>query len=422
MASVLKLDLTLGDVFRPFSEPSRYKGAYGGRGSGKSWFFAQKVVLTCLDKPGIRIVCVREVQKSLKDSVKLLIEDSIIRLGVGAYFQVMHDHIITPGNGLILFQGLQDHTAESIKSLENFSVGYVEEAQTMTARSLEMLRPTIRSPDSELWFSWNPRLASDPVDMLLRGVEPPPDAIVVKCNYMDNEHFPEVLELERQYDLKTLPERYAHIWLGNYEPQAIGAIFNRQNINDNRRDEAPDMERIIVAIDPAVSAEERSDETGIIVVGKGADGRGYVLDDLSLKGTPEQWAKMAFAAYDAWEADAFVVEVNMGGDLVKHTLRSVRTGASIIEVRASRAKHIRAEPISALYAMGRISHVGSFPNLESQMLLFTAGGYDGEGSPDRADALVWGLTELYPRLINKAVRNAPSHAQSYSPHGHWRGK
>ena len=136
----------------------------------------------------------------------------------------MSDHIITPGNGLIIFQGMADHTADTIKSLEGFDVAYVEEAHTLTERSLEMLRPTIRSPGSELWFGWNPRHSTDPVDMFFRQGEPPPDSIIVHANYHDNPWFPEELEQERAFDEINNPARYPHVWEGQYEPQAIGGI------------------------------------------------------------------------------------------------------------------------------------------------------------------------------------------------------
>lgn len=399
--------------------PARYKGAHGGRGSGKSHHFAEAAVELSLMVPTTRIVCVREVQKSLKESVKLLIEDKIEKFKARG-FRVLTDHVITPGNGLILFQGMQDHTAESIKSLEGFDVGYVEEAQTMTERSLEMLRPTIRKPGSELWFSWNPRHSSDPVDQLLRGTEPPPNAVVVEANYSDNPFFPDVLEEERAFDERTKPARYGHVWLGQYEPAAVGAIFNRQNIHENRRTEAPKLTRIVVAIDPAISSEAGSDETGIVVCALGEDGRGYVIDDVSVKGPPEEWASRAIAAYDLHEADAIIAEVNQGGDMVKHTIHAVRKAVRVIDVRATRGKHVRAEPISALYTLGKISHVGAFPKMEAQMCLMTAAGYEGEDSPDRVDAMVWGFTELFPKLTRR-VRDKdkpPPKAQNnrYNPH------
>ena len=394
------LQIPTASAFEPLLQDARYKGAFGGRGSGKSHFFGEMAVERCILNPGARIVCVREVQKSLRESVKLLIEDKIETLGVGESFTIRRDDISTPGGGLILFQGMQDHTAESIKSLEGFDVAYVEEAQTMTARSLEMLRPTIRKEGSELWFSWNPRSASDPVDDFLRG-NPPPEAVVVRANWRDNPWFPAALETDRQFDEVNNPARYAHIWEGEYEPMAVGAIWDRLTIHNSRRDEAPRLTRVLVSIDPPISAEPGSDEAGIIVTALGEDGRGYVLDDLSAQGSPKQWAERAVAAYDAYEADAIVAEVNQGGDMVKHTIRSVRPTVRVIEVRATRGKHVRAEPISSLYALGKVSHVGSFPKLENQMCLMTAAGYEGEGSPDRVDALVWGLSELFPRMTRK---------------------
>ncbi len=361
----------------------------------------------------------REVQKSLKESVKLLVDDKIEQFKARG-FRSLNDHIITPGNGLILFQGMQDHTAESIKSLEDFDAAYVEEAQTMTTRSLEMLRPTIRKEDSELWFAWNPRHQSDPVDALLRGIEPPPNAIVVEANYRDNPFFPDVLEEERAYDERTNPARYGHIWDGDYEPAAVGAIFNRQNIHDNRRTEAPKLGRIVVAIDPAVSAEPGANETGIVVCAVGEDGRGYVLEDYTVEGPPETWASRAVAAYDLHEADAMVAEVNQGGDMVSSTIHTVRKNIRVIPVRATKGKHVRAEPISALYQLGKVSHVGAFPKLEAQMCLMTAAGYEGEGSPDRLDAMVWGFTELFPRLVRKTrddSRPPPTQQnRRYNPH------
>ena len=185
------LRIETAPVFEPLLQPSRYKGAWGGRGSGKSHFFAELLIEECLLNPGLRAVCIREVQKSLKESAKRLVEDKISEYGLAnAGFEVLRDEIRTPGGGLIIFQGMQDHTAESIKSLEGFGRAWIEEAQSLSSRSLSLLRPTIRAPGSELWFSWNPRRKSDPVDKMLRGDELPTDAIVVKANYSDNPWLP----------------------------------------------------------------------------------------------------------------------------------------------------------------------------------------------------------------------------------------
>ncbi len=407
-------------VFLPLLVPNkRYRFAHGGRGSGKSHFMAEMLIEKAVMEHGLRAVCVREIQKSLKESAKRLLEDKIQALGVGKMFDVQSDCIKTPGGGMIIFQGMQDHSAESVKSLENFTVAWVEEAQTLSERSLEMLRPTIRAPGSELWFTFNPRNANDPVDKFLRGQMPPESSVGVQANYYDNPFFPEELELERQHDERTNRDRYGHIWLGHHEPAAIGAIFDRVTIGQNRREAAPELDRVVVGIDPAVSAERGSDMHGVVVAGRCTSGHGYVIHDGSLRGSPRQWAERAVALYDAYEADAIVIEVNQGGDMCRHTLQSVRPGLRVVEVRATRGKHVRAEPIAALYSLGRVHHVGTMPELEDQLCLFTASGYEGSGSPDRADALVWAMTELFPGMVRKAADPAPPRVDYGS--GGWMG-
>jgi hypothetical protein len=302
---------------------------------------------------------------------------------------------------------MQDYNSESIKSLEGFDIAWIEEAQTISERSLELLRPTIRSPGSQIWASWNPRNANDPVDKFLRGSEPPRNSVVIRANWSDNPWFPAELEDERQHDLRNNRDRYSHIWEGEYEPAAIGAIFDRVNIGQNRREASPELDRVVVGIDPAVSAESGSDMHGVVVAGRCAAGHGYVIHDGSLRGSPRQWAERAVALYDAYEADAIVIEVNQGGDMCRHTLQSVRPGLRVVEVRATRGKHVRAEPIAALYSLGRVHHVGTMPELEDQLCLFTASGYEGSGSPDRADALVWAMTELFPGMVRKAADPTP---------------
>jgi len=402
-------------VFKPlFEDGLRYLGAHGGRGSGKSHHFAERAIDELISDPTKRIIAIREVQKSLKESAYRLLCDKIEALGVGDRFRVLNDRIETFRGGGVTFMGMQDHTAESIKSVENTSVAWCEESQTLSSKSLELLRPTIRAPGSQLWFGWNPRSASDPVDKLLRGSDAPKNSAVIEVNYYDNPWFPKELEDERLFDKQHSPDRYGHVWGGHYEPQAKGAIFNIANIHENRLPEAPVMGRILVSVDPAVSNTERSDEHGIIVGGIGEDKRGYLIDDVSMKGSPQQWAERAIAAYDRYDADAIVIEVNQGGDLCKHTLQSVRPNINIETVHASRGKHVRAEPISALYAMNHISHVGTYPELEGQMCRMVAGGYDGEGSPDRVDAMVWLFSKLFPAIITKSAKRTSNRATQRS--------
>jgi phage terminase large subunit len=219
-----ELTIETARVFEPLTKPSRYKGAWGGRGSGKSHFMAGAVVEHCLLHPGSRVVCIREVQKTLAQSAKLLIENKIQEFGVGSLFRVLYDRVETPGGGLIIFQGMVDATAESIKSLEGYNIAWVEEAQTLSQRSLALLRPTIRADGSEIWFSWNPRRKSDAVDEFLRG-QKPENSIVARVNWRDCPWFPSVLEQERQLDLQRYPDRYHHTWEGDYARAFEGAYF-----------------------------------------------------------------------------------------------------------------------------------------------------------------------------------------------------
>lgn len=221
------LSIPTAEVFLPLLEPARDKGAWGGRGSGKSHFFAGLLIEDSLSTKGLLSACIREVQKSLKDSAKRLIESKLIehQLGEADGFKVFREVIQTPGDGVIIFQGMQDHTAESIKSLEGFKRAWAEEAQTLSARSIGLLRPTIRAEGSELWWSWNPRRKNDPVDLMLRGSVMPTGAVVQRANWSDNPWFPKVLEQERQDCLRNTPEQYDHVWEGGYATVLEGAYY-----------------------------------------------------------------------------------------------------------------------------------------------------------------------------------------------------
>lgn len=200
----------------PFLKPARYKCAYGGRGSGKSHFFGEYVIEQHIADPNESTVCVREVQKSLEQSVKRLLEQKIEKLNAGWYFEVQDAKIkSTGGNGIITFQGMQNHTADSIKSLEGYKRAWVEEAQTLSQYSLDLLRPTLRMPGSELLFSWNPRYKTDPVDVFFRK-NPPKDATVLMVNWYNNPWFPDELRREMEHDFASDEDKAEHIWNGAY--------------------------------------------------------------------------------------------------------------------------------------------------------------------------------------------------------------
>lgn len=176
---------------------------------------------------GLRSVCIREVQKTLKDSAKRLIEDRLKEYGLGEAqgFKIFNEVIQTPGDGQIIFNGMQDHTAESIKSLEGFGRAWIEEAQTLSARSLQLLRPTIRAPGSQIWASWNPRRKTDPIDAFFRGQHLPSDSAIVRANWSDNPWFPDELNKERLDDMRICPDQYPHVWDGDYITVATGAYY-----------------------------------------------------------------------------------------------------------------------------------------------------------------------------------------------------
>ena len=218
------LDIETPRWLLPFLEPGRYKAAYGGRASGKSHAFAEMLIERCvLGKT--RAVCIREVQNSLKESVRQLLIDKISKFGLQDMFEALEAEIRGPNGSLIIFRGMQAYNAETIKSLEGYDVAWVEEAQTLSHTSLRMLRPTIRAPGSELWFTWNPRHDSDAVDDFFRGASPPSNSIIRRVNYNDNPYLPSEMVQEMEDDRRRDPEMASHVWDGGYEIVSEGAYY-----------------------------------------------------------------------------------------------------------------------------------------------------------------------------------------------------
>lgn len=234
-----ELRLATAAVFEPLLRSARDKVAWGGRGSGKSHFFAELLVEDCLAEPGIsggegmRAVCIREVQKDLAQSSKLLIETKLRKFGITEAdgFKVFRDVIEAPGDGLIIFKGMNDYTADSIKSLEGFKRGWWEEAHGATQHSINLYRPTMRAEGSQMWWSFNPRRKVDPVDRLFRGEQRPTGAVVVQANWRDNPWFTAELEQERLDCLRMQPEQYDHIWEGGYVTVVDGAYFAKHLVD-----------------------------------------------------------------------------------------------------------------------------------------------------------------------------------------------
>lgn len=260
-------------------KPSRYKCAFGGRGSGKSWGFARALLLQAASKP-LRVLCAREIQKSIKQSVHTLLSDQIQALGLGAFYEVLESEIRGKNGSNFSFAGLATNTVESIKSYEGVDIVWCEEAQSISKKSWDILLPTIRKPDSEIWISFNPDLDTD--DTYQRFViNTPPDAVVVKMNYSDNAWFPDVLEEERLHCKATNPD-YENIWEGNCKAAKDGAIYAseiREAQENGRVTNVPydPMLKVHVVMDLGWN-----DSMSVILVQRGlSDARiiGYIEDD-----------------------------------------------------------------------------------------------------------------------------------------------
>jgi len=244
---------------------------------------------------------------------------------------------------------------------------------------------------------------------LLRELLADPRAVVTRGTTFDN-----AANLAPAF-LRQVEARYGSTRLGRQELYAEilddvpGALWTRKRLDETRRRGHPELARVVVAVDPAVAAavgDDRTAETGIVTAGVGLDGQGYVLADDSLQAAPEHWARRAVAAYRAWQADRVVAEQNNGGDMVRAVIQAVDPKVPVKLVSASRGKLRRAEPISALYEQGRVHHVGHLAKLEDQLALFDpATQRAGDCSPDRLDALVWALTELFPQIVRRPPPN-----------------
>lgn len=368
-----------------------------------------------MQRPGCRVVCVREVQNSIKDSVKQLLTDWITRLDLHGYFQILDTEIRGPNNSLCIFRGMNDQNADTIKSLEGYDIAWWEEAQTASERSLDLLRPTLRKAGSELWFSWNPRFKTDPIDIFLRQ-NPPPGAVVIAVNYDSNPWFPAELEAERLHDEKTQsPEKYAHVWLGAYEkagdrqfiPAGIVERAQKGNPYTHPSDE------VIMGVDVARFGD---DET-VIAFRRGRDAAYETWLALPKLDTMETAGRVA-ALIDRHRPDAvFVDETGVGAGVVdrlkslQYTIIGVNFGSSPTGLTKVKTANKRAEMWQRMkewLEQGGV-RIPNDPSLEVELtgveykhdqnnaiLLEKKEDMKKRGlrSPDRADALA--LTFAYP--------------------------
>ena len=224
MSTSIDIDARFPKKLQFLFKPARYKVARGGRGSGKSWGFARALILRCVEQK-TRVLCTREIQKSIQQSVHQLLSDQIAALGLSAVFEVLQTEIRGPNGSCFYFSGLSDITAATLKSFEGIDVVWCEEAQSISDKSWKTLIPTIRKEGSEIWVTYNPELESDPTHERF-VINPPPGCVSVVMNYSDNPYFPKVLEAERAHAEATMKaDDYRHTWLGECKPAVEGAIY-----------------------------------------------------------------------------------------------------------------------------------------------------------------------------------------------------
>ncbi len=400
-------------LFRP-DVPVRYYIITGGRGSGKSFAVATSISNDLvIPKETKNILYLRKTLVSAHVSIIPEFLEKIDLLGYGRFVESGKTEIENIKTGSkIYFRGIQSGSTSNeanLKSIPNIGTVIIDEAQelddeaTFDRLDLSLRSKTIRNRvilslnpvDDTHWIYrrfFKERKVADDFNGIIE------DTCYIHTDYRDNadnlsDDFLRLAEQCRNSDT----DKYNHIWLGHWAKDKANALWKRATMIDPYRiPEAPaNLERIVVAVDPAVTSKTSSDETGIIAAGcrrmNGAT-HYYIINDSSLKGSPKEWATVAINQYKNLRADRVIAEVNNGGDLVENTIRNIDRAVSYRSVRASRGKIVRAEPIAALYEQGLVHHVGHFGTLESQMCNYC--GHDGEDSPDRMDALVWALTNL----------------------------
>jgi hypothetical protein len=390
-------------AYRFLTDPSkplgsrRFRASYGGRGSAKSWEFANAAIFHAASLPKLRVVFAREVQANLEESSFELIKSRLDHYGLlNDYFSEVNSSFVGRDGQKIMFKGLwKGNKPEGIKSMEGIDLTILEEATEVRQRSLDVLIPTImRTPRSELWALWNPSTADAPIDQFFRGPVKPPKAIVARTSWEDNPHFPDGLKEVKDLDYAKGRARADWIWGGEYMPSIDNAIWQRETLDQawrvGQRADMSQLTRVVVGVDPSGGG----DDVGIVVAGLIGD-KAIVLADMTCKATsPLAWATQVGKACQIFQADCVVAESNYGGDMVKSTLRTGGVTARVKMVVASRGKSVRAEPIAALYDANRVVHREAFPQMEEEMTMTTPAGYQGSKSPNRMDALVWALTDL----------------------------
>ena len=392
----------------------RYVILTGGRGSGKSFAASMKLVLL-LRKPGYRILYTRLTLTSASVSIIPEFVEKINLLGCSDEFEVTLTSVKNKLSGSeVLFRGIKsgssDQTA-NLKSLQGINVWVLDEAEEQTdEKTFDKIDLSVRdkSHPNRVILILNPSHNKHWMyKRFFTGLPPEYNGCRDGVTYIHTTYLDNLNNLDADYlsiaqkakDTNYL--YYCSTFLGHWTEESEGSLWTWNCIDSNRRDTGqtlPDFTRVVTAVDPAVTSNKNSDETGIVTAARGTDGHYYIIADDSVKAKPMDWAQTAIDAYRLHMADRVVAEVNQGGDMVEATLRQVDKTVSYDSVHASRGKVVRAEPISALYQQGLVHHIGLFTQLEAQMMTFTGSNYTTKLHDDRVDALVWALSYLMAGL------------------------
>lgn len=407
-----KVQINIIKQFEPLLKQNHtYYVFHSGRGAGKSYSIAQCLILLSATKP-VRILCIREVQKSLNESVKALLESLIIEMNLQSLFTIKHDTIESQAGSKFLFMGMKDMNAVNVKSIANISITWIEEAEAFSKRSWDLLIPSVtRTAHPKIIISFNPRYEDDIIYQVFFKRKPPPNSYICKLHVHDNPFFKSSnLEVQRLHDLEVLPEsEYKWKWEGELIQLAEECIFTKMGfarLRDGKNMPVKDEEfrrddyfDVVVALDPATTSALASNEFGVIVCGCTKNGVYHVIADYTGHLTPSNAAILVTQLYRQFQASAVVVEVNQGGDFIKHSLLEFDARLNIVEVRATKDKIYRASPLSSLAHLGRLKLLDIFTSTDrllQQMRSMTKRGYQGPkgSSPDALDAVAWGIHYL----------------------------
>lgn len=395
-----KIPAKIPSIYAPlFTNDYIYFCFYGGRGGGKSENVAQSLVIMATQKK-LRILCIRESQKSIDESVKSLVEKWIHELNLTDYFRITNYGIecLTTGSEF-LFMGMKAHTAVNVKSIQGINITWIEEAEAFSKKSWDLLVPSVvRVAYPKIIITFNPANEDDIIYKEFVANKAPANTYLKKVTYEDNPFFKSTyLEQQRVDDLERLPrEEYNHKWLGDLIKHSEGSLFK-----DCKLDEFMDISyarenymQVVIACDPATTNKEFSNEYGIVILGKTREGLIHIISDESGNMSPFEFSVKVSKLSKQYDTKDVVVEVNNGGDFIKATLISFDSSLRVKEVRASSDKINRALPVANLMSIGKIKlYDSSLRQLTRQMRLITNQGFMGSRgeSPDRLDACVWGV-------------------------------